>query len=119
NTATRKMTDTSQSAMEYQLATGLMCAGATDEEVVSAYHKWIHMHPSLKSKLRRFITQVVPAARVKTGSYIAVWEAQQPIRRKWGTTRQLVLDAIRGGHVQPKDIMAVTGLRNSAVWMQL
>jgi hypothetical protein len=35
--------DTSQSALEFELASGLMCVGATDEEVLSAYQKWIFM----------------------------------------------------------------------------
>lgn len=95
----------------------LMNVGATDEEVVRIYRHWCAKH-GLRAKIR-FVTHVMPAARRGTAAYIADWNARLPKRRKQGTTRQQIFEAIRSGATQPKQIARGTQLKGSSVRMQL
>lgn len=111
------MKDRSQSGFENQLAIRLMNVGATDEEIRTAYRVWCGKH-KLKRK-NRFYSHIVPDARLVTAEYIERWKASQPVTRKWGTTTDQVLEAIRSGASHPRAIVDYTGLKGSAVRMHL
>jgi hypothetical protein len=69
----------------------------------------------LKNNQARFVKYVLPSARKKTAPYVIEWKAKQPKRRKWGTTTQQVLAAIRDGYSTPKQIAVFARLNASTV----
>jgi hypothetical protein len=111
------MKDRSQSGYEWQLAIRWMHVGATDQEVLTVYPYWCHKN-GLKPQVGRF-RRTVSRARKFVADYIARWQAGQPVRRKHGTTTKQIVEAIRNGASQPKAIVAVTGLKGSAIRMHL
>jgi hypothetical protein len=110
------MRDHSQSGYEFQLAMRLMCVGATDGEVVTAYKAWCRKH---KLPIKARFQRVLEKARIVTAPYIEDWRSRQPIRRKHGTTTYQIFDAITNGHTRPKAIEEYTGLSGSGVRMHL
>ncbi|MGJ5813695.1 bifunctional DNA primase/polymerase [Paludibaculum fermentans] len=112
----KTMKDTTKSGFEIQLAIRLMNVGATDEEVMTFYKAWCNKH--LLRPKKTFAT-TTRRARSKTAAYVQDWQAKQPVRRKQGTTRAEITEAIETGACQPKDIAKATGSKGSAVRMML
>jgi hypothetical protein len=111
------MNDRSQSGYEFQLAMRLMNVGATDAEIAILYRAWCGKHLLIRKD--RFFSHVIPAARLATAAYVNEWKANQPTRRKHGTTTNLIQEAIKAGHTKPAAIVNVTGLKGSTVRMHL
>ena len=112
------MKDRTQSGYEWQLAVRLMNVGATDEEVITVYRIWCRKHLR-KIKQDRLLRKTIPEARRATAEYVERWNASQPKRRKHGTTRKQIIEAIEAGCRWPSEIEKFTGLKGSTVRMHL